>query len=112
MTGREKLGALILGAGAGAIVGLIVWRYAQSRLERDFAKGTAQLAQRLGLGEEQLRARIAEGREQLRGQIARDLPPIVRATFDQRLSSYGITPETGRQLARLLAIAEDRGLLR
>lgn len=111
MTTKEKIGAFVIGAGAGAIVGLLIWQYARRQLATGLEQGAGELARQVGMGEEEMRRRLEEGRAQLRSQIATQVPPIVRSTLDRQLASYGITPETGRRVAAVLAAADRVGLI-
>lgn len=108
---EDKVVAVTIGASVGAIVGLGVWWFASKRLEQGFRDGSREMARQVGMGEDQLERRLTEGRAMLQAQIREQVPPIVRSTIDQRLTSYGITRETGAQLARLLEVADRTGLL-
>ncbi len=107
--------AFAAGMGGGALVGVILWWYAGRKLDQAFVTGEAQLADRLGVGTAQLQQRFAAGRQELRTQITREvdaaLPGAVRYNVAQAFANYGITPETGRQVATILNYADRIGVI-
>lgn len=92
---------LLMGAAGGAVVGfaayLIIGRYMDAKLAEG---GRAMLAS-------------AEGElgTSLRAQLDRQIPPLVHQQMTQTLNGYGLTPQTGQQIARVLSSAERYGLL-
>lgn len=108
--------SLLVGAGAGALVGFGIWWYASKKLEEGFSTGLEQMASELGVGSAELRAQLAAGTQQLRTELAEQVEaqvrPAVRTEIQRTLSSYGITPEVGRRINLTLAAAERLGILR
>lgn len=49
--------------------------------------------------------------DELRTQLRQQIPAQLNASLDQKLRQYGFTPETGRQVARLLQLADQSGLI-
>lgn len=78
--------ALVAGAAGGILTGTVAWFILRPVVNKQM--------------EDQLR-------EQLRQQI----PAQLNATLDTKLRQYGFTPETGRQVARLLELADRSGLI-
>lgn len=112
---RQTLTFALIGAAGGVLAGLAVSAYASRTLDEKMREGSAQLTTQFGAGREEMRRSLASGRQELerlvRERVQAEVPPRVdqqiRATFRQ----YNITPDTGRQVARLLALAERSGLL-
>ena len=103
--------SLALGALAGGIVGGIAFAYGSRKLDQQVEEGAVRMAADLGIGADQLRAELNRGREELRAQIRRQVPPLVEDQLEITLDRYGITPQTGRQMAIVLARAEEYGLI-
>jgi hypothetical protein len=47
----------------------------------------------------------------LRTQLERQIPEQLNRELDSKLRQYGFTPETGQQIARLLATLDRTGIL-
>jgi hypothetical protein len=111
----STVGSVLLGAAGGLLAGVGVALVASRILDQRLAEGSSTLTERLGAGREELDAAFAEGRAQLERLVAdrvRDeVPPVVRREVERSLSSYGLTPDTGRQIAQVLSYAERAGLL-
>jgi len=106
---------LLVGAGAGLVTGLVVWKVADAKLNTRFATGAKQLQSATGEGRAQLERRLAQGRQELdrrvRTLVEDEVPPRVQLALATSLAQYGITPETGRNVALALAAARRTGLL-
>ena len=48
---------------------------------------------------------------QIRTELATQLPAQLRTQLDTKLASYGITPATGAQIARLLQLTAGSGAI-
>jgi len=107
--------SLVVGAGAGALVGFGVWWYASRRLEQGFQSGLTQMAGELGVGSAELRAQLAAGTTEIRQELARQVEaqvrPAVATEVRNTLSRYNITPETGQRISQTLAAADRLGLI-
>jgi len=110
---REIFLPLLIGGGAGALVGLGVWFIAQRQIELSFTQGSAQMAAELGIGQEELRRRFTAGREEMRRelatQVSAQVPATVRSTIVTTLDSYGLTQQRAQRLTRVLTYAEQQG---
>lgn len=106
---------VLLSLAGGLLGAAIVWSFASRALDAQLARGLDDVGQRLTGGEAQFQRLLAQGRTELSGQLKREIneqvPPLVRRELTRTLSSYGITPETGRRVAVALAAAERAGLL-
>lgn len=111
----EIAGFALLGAAGGLAAGLVVALVASRLLDQKLSEGSSTLTERLGSGREELEAAFAEGRRDLERLVSErvrtEVPPVVRREVEASLSSYGLTPDTGRQIARVLSYAERAGLL-
>lgn len=111
----ETAGFALLGAAGGLAAGLVVALVASRTLDQKLSEGSGTLTERLGAGREELEAAFAEGRRDLERLVSErvrtEVPPVVRREVEASLSSYGLTPDTGRQIAQVLSYAERAGLL-
>lgn len=101
---RSLLYPAALGAFGGAVVGLGVWAYASSALDKQLEAGGTRLSSGIAEGRSTLEARLRQGEIELQSRI--------RTEVSRTLNSYNLTPETGQRISRLLAAAESAGLLR
>jgi hypothetical protein len=112
---REVVVPLVIGVGAGALVGLGVWVFASWQLNRSFQSGSDDLARELGVGSDELARRFEAGREELRRELAAQVEsqvvPAVRSEIDAKFRQYNITPETGRLMNQALLAAEALGII-
>jgi hypothetical protein len=112
---KSILISVLVGAGAGALVGFGVWWYASRQLEQGLVTGTQQLASQLGMGTAELQHRLDAGAQQLHDelaqQVAAQVPPAVRTQIESTFRNYGITPQTGARIDRLLSLAERLGAI-
>ena len=115
MISGSTVGSVLLGAAGGLLAGVGVALVASRILDQRLAEGSTTLTERLGAGREELDAAFAEGRVELERLVAdrvrAEVPPVVRREVERSLSSYGLTPDTGRQIAQVLNYAERAGLL-
>lgn len=103
--------AILLGASAGVLASVLVWKLAQSRLQATFAQGAADLSGRLSAGGTSLERAFSEGRAQVQTQVrvavTQQVPPAVDRQIRTTLAQYGITPTNARavttQIDRVLA---------
>lgn len=106
---------LLLGAGAGFVTAAVAWKLADRKLEARFDAGAKQLQSATREGRATLEARLARGRRELdtrvRQIVESEVPPRVQIALATSLARYGITPETGRNVAVALAAARRTGLL-
>ena len=93
---NSNIVAGLIGALGGAVVTFAVWKIASSQLDREFDRAAAQILER---GEAQLRQEIVR-------TLDAEIPRRVDAEMAQQFRNMNMTPETGRQLANALALAE------
>jgi hypothetical protein len=97
--GLVKLG--LISAACGAVAAYVVWRYGSAQIDKQLAAGGSRL--------------LRDIRPELTGMIGteltRQVPPMVRTEIRSTLSSYGITPTTGRRIDRVLVLAERTGII-
>ena len=109
------VGSVLLGAAGGLLAGVGVALVASRILDQRLAEGSTTLTERLGAGREEIDAAFAEGRVErerlVADRVRAEVPPVVRREVERSLSSYGLTPDTGRQIAQVLNYAERAGLL-
>lgn len=112
---REVFGSILLGAAGGLAVGLVIAFYASRSLDRKMTEGAATLTDQFGAGRHELDRQLAQGRRDLdrlvREHVATEVPPVVRTTVAHTFADYGLTPDTGRQISRVLSYAESAGLI-
>jgi hypothetical protein len=115
MDGREIIGSILIGAAGGLLAGVGVAVFAARTLDQKMTEGSATLTERLGAGREELEDALADGRRELEAEVVTrvraEVPPVVRREVERTLLSYGLTPDTGRQIAQVLSYAEQAGLL-
>ena len=106
---------LLLALTAGALGAAIVWRFASRALDKQLADGLTRVGAQMSGGEAQLQRKLMQGRSELqntlKGEINAVVPPLVEREMIRTLAGYGISPQTGRQLAIVLGAAERHGLL-
>jgi hypothetical protein len=106
----QTLRNLGLAAGAAGITAAVVWYFADRQLDRSFAQGVDDLQARLRAGGVDMEAQLHAGRRELRETLGREIqvrvPAETRAAVVSTLTTYGITPRTGRELARVVAAAD------
>lgn len=111
----QTLGFVLLGAAGGLAAGVVVALFASRTLDQKLTEGSATLSERLGSGREELEAAFAEGRRDLERLVSErvrvEVPPVVRREVEASFARYGLTPDTGRQIAQVLSYAERAGLL-
>ena len=92
----DKVFAALLGALGGAVATLVVWKVASAQLDREFDRASAQMLER---GETQLRQEIIR-------TLDTEIPRRVDSEMTRQFQQMGLTPDSGRQLAALLTLAE------
>lgn len=106
---------ILLSLAGGVLGAALVWQFASRALDAQLAQGLEDVGARMSGGEAQFQRMLSQGRVQLSSQLKQEIneqvPPLVRAELTRTLTSYGITPETGRRVAVALAAAERAGLL-
>lgn len=111
----ETAGSVLLGAAGGLLAGLVVAVVASRTLDDKLAAGSSTLTERLGAGRGELEEAFAAGRRDLERLVSErvqaEVPPVVRREVEASLGRYGLTPDTGRQIAQVLSYAERAGLL-
>jgi hypothetical protein len=99
----------------GTVAALGVWALVRRGLDNALERGGADLRERLGAGGADLERQLTRARNDLGTEIKvavlREVPPQVEQTIRSTLTSYGITPDTGRRLDLALAAAERLGVL-
>lgn len=94
----------------GGLAALGIWMVASRALDKQFAGGAAQLRSQLSTGGSALNARIAAGRRELQAelgqQIQTQVPLLVERSLRTTLLGYGLTPQSGRELARLITAGD------
>lgn len=73
---------IVSGALGGAAAGLLVWGLTNFVIQKKLGK-----------------------------VLQTEVPPLIRAELDRKLAEYNITPDTGRQVARVLDQADRWGLI-
>lgn len=93
--------ALALGALGGAAAAGAAWVVIDRLIDKRFEREALDLI-------DAARPRL---RKEIRTELEREIPDQVKKAIDDKLSSYGITPETGRQIASVLDTADNWGLI-
>lgn len=87
---------MLLGAATGVIVGLLVWKYAEKKLNDSLSAGESQLARELSTGIRQVRGQANAGRAQVQAAIAaairEQVLPAVKAQVTTSITRAGVTP--------------------
>jgi len=108
--------ALLAGAAAGAAVGLLIWRRADTELRANFQSGGAQLATALQAGRGQVTALAAQGEAQVAAAVGtaiqQNVIPAVRTQVTAQLNAAGITPVLVADLKQAIALARTAGVIR
>lgn len=112
---RPVIGSILIGAAGGVLAGFVVWLIARRQLEQKLAAGAGQLTEQFGAGRVELDRALAAGRVELdrevRARVRAEVPGAVDQGIQQALQSYGLTPETGLRLRRVLERVESIGLV-
>lgn len=112
---RPILGSALIGAAGGVLAGVLVWFLARRQLEQKLAAGASSLTEQFGAGRAELDRALAAGRLELtrevRERVRAEVPGAVDQGIQQALLGYGLTPETGLRIRRVLERAESMGLV-
>ena len=87
----------LIGGVAGAASAGLVWFIASKQLDKQFDAASAEV--------------LTRGEAELRATLEREIPLRVGTEIDRKLADVGITRDTGRQIANLLALTERIGLI-
>lgn len=106
---------LALGSVAGVLAGLLVWRVARSKLEKNLQEGAGELSAQFAAGRADIQQRAAAGvqlaEDKIRQAIALEVRPAVIAQVATSLNSAGLTPETLANVRRALDLARRAGVI-
>lgn len=91
----------VVGGVAGGLLALIVWKVASKAIDKQLAEG----------GKALLRSAETQLRTEGVAIIRREVPPLVQAQMTTTLRNFGLTPETGRQIATVLNYADRVGII-
>ena len=93
--------ALVVGGAAGGLIAFAVWKVASRAIDKQLAEG----------GKALLRSAESQLRTEATAVIRREVPEQVRTQMTATLRNFGLTPETGRQIATVLNYADRVGII-